>query len=80
MNNSFSLFVSLSIGVVIGVFLEKQYNFDLSALFRNAVDGNSNKGKSTGGGMYNKSERYQDQSKSDKSKGLTRESKTGNTD
>lgn len=80
MNRSFSLFISLSIGVVIGIFLEKKYNFDLSIPSRSAADGNSNEAKSTGGGLYIKSERYQDQAKSGKNKGLTKESKTGNTD
>ena len=78
MNHSFSLIASLGIGIVVGVLLEKQFNFDLSLI--TAGSSRDNVKSKRGGGLYGKDERYQDQSKSGKEKGLTKEGKTGNVE
>ena len=78
MNHSLSLIACLGIGIVIGVFLEKQYHIDLAFTAHGQREGNS--AQKSSGGMYNKSGSYQDQSKSGKGKGLTEEARTGNVE
>lgn len=78
MNHSFSLIASLGLGIVIGVLLEKQFSFDLS--IGSSKSGGENVSGKRNGGLYDQSERYQDQSKAGKEKGLTKEAKTGNVE
>lgn len=81
MNNALWIIACIGIGIGIGIFLEKQYNFDfdLNSL-RNSNGSKESETRSSGPKreMYSKSPDYQDQSKSGKDKGLTKESKTGN--
>lgn len=89
MNHSFSIIAGVGIGIVIGIFLEKQFKFNIEFDIGNAAKdakenlkkGNSkkqSKSKKSASTLYNKSGKYQDQSKAGKGKGLTKESKTGN--
>lgn len=80
MNHSLSLFTALGVGIVLGILLEKQYNFDFTLNTGNSAGSGSKPATRSNGGLYNKSGSYQDQSKSGKKKGLTEESKTGNVE
>lgn len=82
MNNTFSIITGMGIGIGIGILLEKQFNFnfDLNSLRNSDGLRKSERNSEPKKEIYSKSPDYQDQSKSGKDKGLTKESDTGNTD